>query len=132
MAEKRTGWVAVDFDRTLATLDEWQGPEYVGAPIEPMVKRVKIWLSEGREVRIFTARLTPFAVCVVTDQDILKLPIKTERHADAVKSIYAIRGWCKRVFGRELPITNVKDMRCLRIYDDIAVRVQPNTGLLLK
>ena len=53
---RRNGWIGVDLDGTLAHYDEFRGDDYVGEPIEPMVERVKQWLDEGKDVRIFTAR----------------------------------------------------------------------------
>lgn len=44
--------IAVDFDRTLATHDHYDGPNRFGAPIPLMVERVKKWLAEGKEVRL--------------------------------------------------------------------------------
>jgi len=51
-----SGWIGVDFDCTLAEYHGWNGGE-LGPPIPAMVERVKAWLAEGREVRIFTARV---------------------------------------------------------------------------
>lgn len=50
------GWVGVDLDGTLAHYDEFRGDDHVGEPIEPMVRRVRKMLDEGKDVRIFTAR----------------------------------------------------------------------------
>ena len=49
------GWIGVDLDGTLATHDGKRS-QRIGAPIPAMVERVKMWLREGREVRIVTAR----------------------------------------------------------------------------
>lgn len=104
------GWIGVDLDGTLATYDRWRGPDHVGAPIRRMRRRVVDWRAEGhpelktRDIRIFTAR---------------------------VNSDDAIRTWCRRHLGEELPITNVKDFGCLRIYDDRARQVVENTGRIV-
>jgi hypothetical protein len=50
------GWIGVDLDGTLAEYHGWVGPEYIGPPIPAMLDRVKLWLEEGRTVKIFTAR----------------------------------------------------------------------------
>ena len=55
----KTKWIAVDFDGTLA---KWGCPwpedyKATGDPIPMMVERVKKWLVEGEDVRIFTARM---------------------------------------------------------------------------
>ena len=52
------GYIAVDLDGTLAFYDHWRGVEHVGEPIPAMVQRVRQWLSEGKDVRIFTARVS--------------------------------------------------------------------------
>ena len=96
------GWIGVDLDGTLAKYSHWKGATVIGAPIQPMRVRVLRWLAEGRDVRIFTAR-------------------KEE-------SYDAIRRWCIRHLGRELPITNVKDFAMIELWDDRAVQVVPNTG----
>jgi hypothetical protein len=94
------GWIGVDLDGTLAHWDEWRGDDHVGRPVEPMVKRVRQWLREGRDVRLFTAR----------------------------KPHPAIRRWMKDNLGEVLKITNVKDHLMQALYDDRAVQVTRNTG----
>ena len=95
------GWIGVDLDGTLAHYDgEHHGDEHIGEPIEPMVRQVRKWLNEGRDVRIFTAR----------------------------KPHPAIRKFSYENFGVILPITNVKDHKMQALYDDRAVGVRRNTG----
>lgn len=96
------GWTGVDLDGTLAEYKGWRGPDHIGAPIRRMRIRVVNWLHEGKDVRIFTAR--------------------TE------DSYPAIRRWCVKHLGRELPITNTKDFAMEELWDDRAVQVIPNTG----
>lgn len=103
------GWIGVDLDGTIARYDGWVGPQHIGAPIPRMVNRVKAWLAQGQEVRIFTAR-------VACDKEELG-PV-----------IEAIEAWCVEHIGRTLPITNVKDFRMVELWDDRAVQVVPNTG----
>jgi hypothetical protein len=96
------GWIGVDLDGTLAHYDRWRGAEHIGRPVRRMRIRVVDWLAAGRDVRIFTAR-------------------KEESYP-------AIRAWCRRHLGRELPITNQKDYGMVELWDDRAVQVIPNTG----
>lgn len=105
------GWVGVDLDGTLARYDAWEGPMVIGAPIAPMVERVKRWLDEGVEVRIFTARFSGFA----TKQEELAV-------------VAAIQEWCLEHVGQALPVTNVKDYAMAELWDDRAVQVVKNEG----
>ena len=125
-------WIGVDFDGTLAMYDGWVGPDHCGEPIAPMVERVKAWLEQGRQVRIFTARIFPFATCVEPDDYARPYGVDlTERQLEAVTAIEAIRDWCRTHIGRALPITCVKDYGMIELYDDRAVQVVANTGELV-
>lgn len=102
------GWIGVDLDGTLAEYDRWRGIEHIGAPIVPMVERVKRWLAEDRSVKVFTAR--------VSNGD------------ERASVIEAIDSWCQEHVGVILPVTNVKDFGMDELWDDRAVGVEPNTG----
>jgi phosphoglycolate phosphatase-like HAD superfamily hydrolase len=102
-------FIAVDLDGTLAHSSRDYDSNEVGEPIAPMVDRVKKWIGQGKDVRIFTARL----------------------HEDTEEVRKPIREWCKKHLGKELPITNVKHPEMERLYDDRAVGVQRNTGHLV-
>jgi hypothetical protein len=109
--------IGVDLDGTLV---KWYGtssaeyvPDKLGEPIVEMVNRVKVWLSKGYEVVIFTARAHP---AHTVDADIAKM---------------AIRKWCRETFGVELEITCMKDPMMTRIYDDRAITVEKDTGRIL-
>jgi len=126
------GWIGVDFDGTLATYDAWESASAVGEPIGPMVERVKRWLGQGREVRIFTARIYPQTALVHPEWDSVELL----RHlggqwAQAGEAIVAIRAWSLLHIGQVLAITCVKDPGMIELYDDRCVQVHPNTGLLV-
>lgn len=103
-----SGWVGVDLDGTLAHYGKWAGG-LIGAPIPAMVARVKSMLDRGIDVRIFTAR--------VSDGD--------------PATVRAVELWCAEHIGRVLPVTNVKDFAMVALYDDRAVAVQKNTGVVL-
>lgn len=100
------GWIAVDLDGTLAHYDHWRGSDHVGAPVELMVARVRNWLDEGRDVRVFTARIADGEP-------------ETKR---------VIQDWCEQHIGQRLEVTNVKDFQMIELWDDRAVQVIPNTG----
>jgi hypothetical protein len=108
------GWIGVDLDGTLAEYDGWKGPEHIGKPVPAMAFRVKKWLAEGKDVRIFTARVSHDG--------------SPARVADAADASDAISSWCKENFGQRLPITNQKDYAMVELWDDRCVQVEPNTG----
>lgn len=104
------GWWGCDLDGTLAHYDGWIHELHIGEPIQPMVDRVKRWLAEGREVRIFTAR-----VAKIDGRDIAKI-------------IAVIESWCETHIGVKLPVTNEKDFGMVQLWDDRCVQVVPNKG----
>lgn len=108
------GWIGVDLDGTLAKYDGWQGPAHIGEPVPLMLNRVKAWLAQGRDVRIFTARVSHDGTIARTE--------------DAFYARLAIERWCREHLGRTLPVTNMKDYQMLELWGDRAVQVIPNTG----
>ena len=100
------GWIGVDLDGTLAHYEGWVGLGHIGEPIDPMVARVKKWLGEGTEVRIFTAR--------------------AYRADDA--EIAAIQDWVEKHIGYRLAVTCTKDYGMIELWDDRAIRVRTNHG----
>lgn len=109
------GWIGVDLDGTLAHYEGWQGADQIGAPIAPMVDRVKRWLSEGKEVRIFTARMHGHG-----------MPIVGGGFEDALSPI---ERWCETHIGQKLPVTNLKDFGMIELWDDRCVQVIANKGI---
>lgn len=103
------GWIGVDLDGTLAEYHGWKGYYHIGKPIPEMVDRVKEWLKAGVDVRIFTARA-----------------------GGGDHYIRAVQDWTKRVFGRRLPVTNIKDFAMEELWDDRAVRCHFNRGTLCR
>lgn len=116
------GWIAVDLDGTLARYDGWKGIEHIGEPIAPMVERVKRWLSEGKDVRIFTARVDGGEVALEMGD------ANGVAHRDVPMVRHHIEQWCLQHIGCALPITNVKDYGMLELWDDRAVQVVMNEG----
>lgn len=108
-----SGWVGVDLDGTLAHYDKWKGADHIGVPVPRMLERVKLWLSEGMDIRIMTARVS----LNNPDRDI---------------ALTAIKKWCIEHIGKELPITWEKDYQMISLWDDRAVQVIPNTGIALQ
>lgn len=112
------GWIGVDLDGTLAHYEGWQGATHVGEPIEPMLLRVQHWLSQGKDVRIFTARVANPADSTMVAQDVLA-------------SRFAIEAWCLHHLGKVLPITCCKDFGMVELWDDRCVQVETNTGMVI-
>lgn len=106
MLQKHEKWIGVDLDGTLAWDDpgEWRGIEFIGPVIEPMLNRIKLWLHEGRTVKILTAR------------------------ASTPEAIPYIEAWLEAHGIGGLEITAHKDYYMDVLWDDRAVRVVRNTG----
>ena len=116
------GWIGVDLDGTLAHYDKFVDILSIGPPIMPMVERVKGWLAEGKEVRIFTARVYP-------EREVKDLV--TGRIIQMADVVNEIQGWCETHIGKRLPVTCIKDFHMIELYDDRAVQVEMNTGRLI-
>jgi hydroxymethylpyrimidine pyrophosphatase-like HAD family hydrolase len=99
-----SGWIAVDLDGTLAQYGGWKGPDHIGEPVPLMLERVKKWIAEGKEVRIFTAR------ACIPDQ------------------IPPVRDWLRNNGLPYLMVTNVKDFAMIELWDDRCIQVRMNTG----
>ncbi len=98
-------WVGVDLDGTLAYYDEWKGIEQIGDPIQPMMARVKAWVSEGVTVKIFTAR------------------------ASIPEQIKYIHDWLEKHGLPRFEVTNIKDFGMVELWDDRCIQVISNTGM---
>jgi len=111
---KLTEWIGVDLDGTLANYEGWNGIADIGKPIPKMLNRVKNWLDEGREVKIFTARVSAASVSI---------------SGGCLKNVRGpIERWCLKYVGRVLPITCEKDLAMTELWDDRCIQVVPNTG----
>lgn len=98
-------WIGVDLDGELAF--------YIGAPIPLMVGRMKAWLAEGKDVRIFTARVSGAS------------DITQEARG-------FIEAWCLMYLGQTLPITREKDSGMVELWDERSVHVGSNTGVTVE
>ena len=88
------GWIGVDLDGTLAYYDHWRGPHHIGDPIPAMLNRVKSWLAEGKDVRIFTARVEGGTVALsmgLPDGETGREVHEVARH---------IQLWCQKHIGK--------------------------------
>jgi len=108
--------ILVDLDSTLAHYEGWSSPYDIGAPVKPMVDRIKKLIKEGKEVKIFTARVSeegPYG-------------LRPRHELDKTRDV--IRKWCKAHLGKELDITNKKTFHTVQIIDDRCLQIVPNTG----
>lgn len=115
------GWIGVDLDGTLAEYHGWLGENHIGKPIPLMVDRVRQWLSDGKIVKIFTARAydphyVDFHVEPMTKREVVKV----------------IENWCKEHIGVVLPVVCTKDYGMIELWDDRAVQVISNKGIALQ
>lgn len=106
-------WVGVDLDGTMTEYKTWDpGKDSVtiGRDIWPMIARVRGWIGNGVKVKIFTARVTH------PDPEVVR------------ETLRLLDEWSLSRFGRVLEVTATKDLGCLEIWDDRAVRVETNSG----
>jgi len=116
-------WWGIDLDKTMAVYDTFIGPEHIGAPIMCTIRRVRYWLRQGRDVRVFTARVH---LPRFLDENF------RQASQDALAAANAIDEFCLDHFGRRLPITCEKDSHMVLLLDDRAEQVIPNKGKLVR
>lgn len=116
-----SAWIAVDFDGTLSVYKGWNGDE-LGPPVPIMVERVKRWLAEGTNVKIFTARVG----CSGLTSDVAHDNNEFAEHQRKI-----ITAWCIEHIGVPLEVTATKDFAMLELWDDRAVQVEMNTGKIV-
>jgi hypothetical protein len=115
------GWVGVDFDGVLAYYDGWKDGGRPGAPIPAMVARVKAWITQGKDVRIMTARVSPEGGYSEESKRTADSKFVAEQRA-------MLEAWCQEHLGKVLPLTHCKDFDMEALWDDRAVQMIPNTG----
>lgn len=105
-------WIGVDLDGTLAKNFEGKfDPTRIGDPVPKMVEKVREAISNGKRVKVFTARMSDPA------------------GADFQRRL--IGDWTMRNVGYSLEATCVKDQYCEEIWDDRAVGVERDRGVFL-
>lgn len=108
MPNEDSGWIGFDLDGTLASHLHSQG-NTIGDPVPAILELLKGYVNAGVEVRIVTARANPIPYGAQTE---------------------LIEKWLIEHLGYLIPITDRKDYRMLLLYDDRAVGVEENTGIV--
>jgi hypothetical protein len=103
----KVGWFGIDLDETLAFYTGPSGNTKIGPAILEIMVIAKRWLSEGKDVRLFTAR------------------------AGFLDEIAKIEAWLEEHDLQDMKITNVKDHGMVILLDDKAREVAGNTGIIL-
>ena len=117
--QQKKGWVGVDLDGTLATMTNRDfDPRDIGEPVPKMISLVKKYLDEGKEVKIFTAR-----VATIGTIDSFYNTLVGRRY---------IQLWAKKHIGRKLDVVCAKNYKMLTCYDDASIQVVQNTGELVQ
>lgn len=102
---------AVDLDGTLAFDDpDSHSDDFIGEPVPAMLEQVKTWLTEGREVWIFTARLSG--------------------SEDKTQTREMIQDWCEQHGLGRLKVTGSKSWRIQAYFDDRCYHVLHNQGVV--
>ncbi len=115
LKKQKKGWIGFDLDGTLAM--NYNGifnPKEIGSPIPSMIALLRKYIEEGKEVKIFTARVS-------TNGTIHSI-------YDAVVARHFIHKWCEKNIGRKIDVVSVKDFRMRLLYDDSVIRVKTDTG----
>jgi len=123
------GWIGVDLDGTLAEYHGWENTFQIGKPVPAMADRVRHWLKEGRDVRIFTARVDGGYIAAQLNPELENSIIEVYRQVDLIVKL--IQDWTEKHFGKRLPVTCRKDYGMIELWDDRCVQVETNTGRIL-
>lgn len=110
-------WWGFDLDATIAFYETW-GDGGIGAPIRPMIRRMKHYLRTGRKIAIVTARVHP------------------SKGLEAPAHRHKVRDFLDAQFGKDasdtIDIRCDKDMHMIALFDDRAEQVIPNKGILVR
>jgi hypothetical protein len=115
-------WIGVDLDGTLSehywpTKGDFH-PLIIGDPIMPMIRLVKTLLEQGHTVKVFTARVG------VRGSSPNNVGVKL---AEIKRVIYE---WTLEHIGTGLEATCSKDYNMVMLYDDRALNVAHNKGVV--
>ena len=144
-------WWGFDLDGTLAEkTGAWKGIEYIGEPIKPMVELARELHYSGKKIKIFTARVAPHEITAM-ENSVPGFGLTGERifgesfvwkckdgkvgmdKSDFYKKFahQYIQEWCYKHLLFVPEITCVKDQLMQELYDDRAVQLIENLGLIV-
>jgi hypothetical protein len=110
-------WWGFDVDKTIAVDEGKVRGGVIGAPIKPLIRRMKHYLRQGRNVAIVTARIHP-------------------DNADAILQRALVRQFLIDNLGVEdaikVALRYDKDRHMIVLFDDRVEQVIPNKGILVK
>jgi hypothetical protein len=101
-------WVGVDLDGTLSRTDNpghFEPPYPIGDPVISMIEMIQSLKAAGVTVKIFSAR------------------------ACEAENIPIIQAWALKHGLGHMEVTNQKDFRLIRFYDDRAIQICLNQGV---
>ncbi|WP_194725889.1 hypothetical protein [Noviherbaspirillum malthae] len=116
------GWYGIDLDGTLSYFDEYISEAHIGEPVPAMAQRVRELLAEGKDVRIFTARVDGGEVAIAMGNP------EGHKYRDVDRIRRIIQDYTEKHFGKRLPVTNRKDYGMIELWDDRARHIVTNTG----
>ncbi len=122
----RGGWIGIDLDGTLAVEVVGGKATEIGAPVPAMVNLVKSLLAQGEEVRIFTAGVDGGTEAHLAGYD------NGHEYADVESIREAIQRWSEIHVGQRLAVTNIKTCAMKAYFDDRAVQVIKNLGVVVE
>jgi hypothetical protein len=109
-------WWGFDIDKTTFVDEGNTRGGVIGAPIMPLIRRIKYYLRDNRKVCIVTARVHP-------------------SEPDAAMQTLLVRRTLVDVFGEDhakIDIRCDKDRHMIALFDDRAEQVIPNKGILIR
>lgn len=117
-------WYGFDLDYCAAEGHSPYRSDVIGEPVPAMIELMRKMISDGKRVKIFTAR-----VCETGQKSPWSNAVANAEYAEKQHSL--IDDWCFKHLGMHLEATSIKDFLCEEIYDDRAWRVEKNTGKIV-
>lgn len=110
-------WWGFDIDKTAFVDEGGTRGGVIGAPIMPIIRRIKYYLRVGRKVNIVSARVHPSE------------PDKAEQERTIQQALCDVLGTER---ANQIGIRSDKDRHMIALFDDRAEQVIPNKGILVR